>query len=117
MNESMRSAAIIEALRKRTLRFLEQHPKCLDCGKELYHFSYKMVCQKCRKRKDSNNFLIRNPGYYSKYYQKNKKQRLMRQKRYYLIYADQINLRRKIKYYEKALELLGEKKKTAQDRA
>jgi len=112
----------IEAWAKKTLQFLEKKPKCSDCGDALYHFSYTMLCDDCRPRKNYRAFVRRNPGYNAQQWQKNKVRKLKQQRRYYLANKDEINRQRRIRRrekrrnYEESLRFkLGKLEKDVQD--
>lgn len=92
------TVASLASVRRKRLQFLESKPVCSECGAKFHHFSKTMLCTSCRVRKNKENFLSRNPGYNARQYQKNKKRELTRQRRYYLINRDKINLCLRIKY-------------------
>jgi|GEM_PF-7019781 len=45
--------AMRKGWRKKILKFLEQEPRCSDCGEKIYHLSYTMLCSPCRSRRNS----------------------------------------------------------------
>ena len=86
-----------ERWHKKAFRFLEQNPVCSACGDELHHFSYTMLCDACRNRKNYKRFVSLHPLYNKQ----NKVRQAVRSRRHYLAHKDEINHRRSIRRREK----------------